>query len=77
MAGIDAVDEAGVLHAAFTLGEDFQLALWTIDQLFVVVMDPLHQRDLRILLAVGHQERHADAIQYAVQVHLFEIAPLI
>jgi hypothetical protein len=33
-------------------------------------MDRL-QRDLRILLAVGHPEWYADAIQYAVQVHLF------
>ena len=33
--GVDAVVEVGALHVAFTLGEDLQIALWTIDRLFV------------------------------------------
>jgi hypothetical protein len=31
MAGVDAVVQAGVLHVAFTLGENFLLSLWTIN----------------------------------------------
>ncbi|MNV89661.1 hypothetical protein D3C71_1839740 [compost metagenome] len=58
-----------MLHAALTFGEDFQLALRTVDQLFVGAVCPL-QRNLRILFTVGDEERHLDAIQDAVQMNI-------
>ena len=66
--GIRAVVEARVLDAAFTLGEHLQLTSRAVDQLFVGALRPL-QRDLRILLAVRHEERHPDAIENAVEMH--------
>ena len=56
-----------MLDAAFALGEHLQLTLWTVHQLLVGSVRPLH-RNLRILLPVGHEERHADALDHSVEV---------
>src|SRR5450830_82017 len=70
MAGVDGIVEAGVLHAAFALGEDFQLALGAVDKLLVGAMCPL-QRDLAILLSMRDQEGHADLLDHAIQMDVF------
>src|SRR5690349_19957137 len=58
VARVDAVVEARVLSPAFAFGEDLQLALRAVDELVVGALRPL-QRDLRVLLAMGDEERHA------------------
>ncbi|MNG40923.1 hypothetical protein D3C84_1297740 [compost metagenome] len=41
MTRIDAVVEAGMLHAAFAFSEDFKFSFWAVDQLLVSAMRPL------------------------------------
>jgi hypothetical protein len=62
------VVDADVLHAAFTVREDLQLAVRRIDELVVALMRVV-DADLPVACTVGDEERYADLCHHAVQVH--------
>ena len=59
-----------MLHAAFALAEDLQLAPRAVNELLIGAVRPLH-RDLRFLLAVRDEEGNLDPVEHAVEMDVF------